>query len=339
MSTKNPLPPARGGTGLTRRGLAGLALAGLAAPRLAQAQRGWPAERPIEVVVPFTPGGGSDLIARVTLPHVQKLLPGANFVITNRPGASGQTGNEFVFNAKPDGYLLTVVTSPTLVTIPIERATRYRAGEFSFIANVVDDPGGIWVRPDSSYRSLADLLAAARSKPEGLSYGTTGVGSDDHLLILDIARKEPGTRFTHVPFNSSAPLQTAVMGGHIDFGSFNMSEGFEGMTDGRYRCLAQAGVQRWHKAAQVPTLAEAGVTLAGSGAQRGICGPPGLPAEIHRRLVEAFGTVLTDPAFLADADRLGMPIRPILGEEYRAFTLGREAEFRKIWADKPWREA
>lgn len=337
MNRKNP--PAGG---LSRRRLGGLALAGLvaplAAPWVARAQRAWPLDRPIEVVVPFTPGGGSDLIARATLPHVQKLLPGSNFIISNRPGASGQTGNEFVFNAKPDGYLLTVVTSPTLVTIPIERPARYKPGEFSFIANVVDDPGGIWVRPSSPWRSLSDLLEGARTKPEGLSYGTTGVGSDDHLLILDIASKVPGARFTHVPFNSSAPMQTAVIGGHIDFGSFNMSEGFEGLSDGRYRCLAQAGVARWHKAAQVPTLAEAGVTLAGSGAQRGICGPPGLPQEIHDRLVEAYGTVLRDPAFLADADRLGMPIRAILGDDYRRFTLGREEAFRKLWQEKPWRE-
>jgi tripartite-type tricarboxylate transporter receptor subunit TctC len=323
--------------GITRRGLGAAALGtALAAPALAQ--RAWPAERPIEVVVPFTPGGGSDLIARATLPFVQRLLPGANFIISNRPGASGQTGNEFVFNARPDGYLLTVVTSPTLVTIPIERATRYRAGEFSFIANVVDDPGGIWVRPASPYRSLAELLEAARRKPEGLSYGTTGVGSDDHLLVLDIAQKMPGTRLVHVPFNSSAPMQTALLGGHLDFGSYNMSEGYEGLTDGRSRCLAQAGAARWHKASGVPTLQEAGVALSGGGAQRGICGPPGLPAEILGRLVEAYRTLLADPAFLAEADRLGMPIRAIVGDEYRAFTLGREGEFRKLWAEKPWRE-
>ncbi|MBP0445043.1 tripartite tricarboxylate transporter substrate binding protein [Roseomonas sp. SSH11] len=323
--------------GLTRRGLGAAALGSvLSAPALAQ--RAWPLERPIEVVVPFAPGGGSDILARATLPHVQKRLPGANFVISNRPGASGQTGNEFVFNARPDGYLLTVVTSPTLVTIPIERPARYRVGEFSFIANVVDDPGGIWVRPASPYRSLADLLEAARTRPEGVSYGTTGVGSDDHLLMLDIAQKVPGTRFVHIPFNSSAPLQTAVMGGHLDFGSFNMSEGYEGLSDGRFRCLAQAGAQRWGKASGVPTLQEAGVALSGGGAQRGICGPPGLPAEIHGRLVEAFRTALADPAFLAEADRLGMPIRSIVGDEYRAFTLAREAEFRKLWAEKPWRE-
>ncbi|WP_424135483.1 Bug family tripartite tricarboxylate transporter substrate binding protein [Roseomonas chloroacetimidivorans] len=322
---------------ITRRGL-GAAVLGTALAAPALAQRAWPTDRPIEVVVPFTPGGGSDIIARVTLPYVQKLLPGANFIISNRPGASGQTGNEYVFNARPDGYLLTVVTSPTLVTIPIERPTRYKAGEFSFIANVVDDPGGLWLRPASPYRSIADLLEAARTKPEGLSYGTTGVGSDDHLLVLDIAQKMPGTRFVHIPFNSSAPLQTAMMGGHIDFGSFNMSEGYEGLTDGRFRCLAQAGASRWHKAAEVPTLQETGLALSGGGAQRGICGPPGLPAEIHGRLVEAFRTVLADPAFLAEADRLGMPIRSIVGEEYRAFTLGREAEFRKLWSEKPWRE-
>jgi tripartite-type tricarboxylate transporter receptor subunit TctC len=322
---------------MTRRALAAGA-ATLLAPRLARAQKAWPAERPIEVVVPFTPGGGSDIIARVSLPFVERHLPGARFVIVNRPGASGQTGNEYVFNSKPDGYLLTVVTSPTLVTIPIERPARYKAGEFSFLANVVDDPGGIWVRPDSPFATLAQLLAAARDSSAGLSFGTTGVGSDDHLLLLDVAQKVPGVKFTHVPFNSSAPMQTALMGGHLDFGSFNMSEGFEGLRDGRYRCLAQASPTRWGKAPQVPTLKEAGVDLSGGGAQRGICGPPGLPPEIHQRLVAGFRDALADPGFLAEADRLGMPVRTILGEDYRQFTLQREAEFRTLWARQPWRE-
>jgi tripartite-type tricarboxylate transporter receptor subunit TctC len=201
----------------------------------------------------------------------------------------------------------------------------------------VDDPGGIWVRQDSPFRALADLLEAAK-KGDGLSFGSTGVGSDDHLLLIDIAEKVPGTRFNHAPFNSSAPMQTAVLGGHIDFGSFNMSEGFEALRDGRFRCLAQAGAQRWSKAAEVPTLKESGIDIEGGGAQRGIVGPPGLPPDIYRRLVDGFGAALADPAFLTEADRLGMPVRALLGEEYKTFTLAREAEFRALWKRDPWRE-
>src|SRR3954468_22888178 len=103
----------------------------------------WPEDRPIMVVVPFPPGGGVDQMARLLLPHVERHLPGAQFVVENRAGAGGQIGSEAAFTARPDGYTLGAVTSPALMTIAIERRVRYRVADFSYIANVVDDPSGI----------------------------------------------------------------------------------------------------------------------------------------------------------------------------------------------------
>src|SRR3954462_13225878 len=290
----------------------------------------WPADRPIQVIIPFPPGGGVDQMARLLLPYVERHLPGAHFVVDNRGGAGGQIGSEVTFNAAPDGYTLGAVTSPALMTIAIERRVRYRVADFSYIANVVDDPSGIWVAAASPYRSLQDLLAAARQEPETVTLGTTGIGSDDHLLQLNLEQVAQGVRFNHVPFAGSAPLQTALLGGHLDVGSFNMSEGVAGLRDGRFRALAQTGDERWAPAGDVPTFRELGPNVVG-GAQRGISGPPGLPEPVHRRLVEAFGAALADPQFLTEAERMDLPIRVVLGTEYRNTVMQTEGRLRELW--------
>ena len=320
---------------LTRRGLAALGAAALIA-RPAHAAE-WPGDRPITVVVPFPPGGGVDQMARVVLPYVQKHLPGATFVVDNRPGAGSQVGMEYAFGAKPDGYTLCAVTVPAMMTIPFERRVRYQVEGFVYVANVVDDPGALWVRTASPIRDLDDLVERARKDPGGLSMGTTGVGSDDHLLKLEIEQALPGVTFNHVPFNGQAPLQTALLGGHLDVGCFNVSEGAAGSRDGILRCLGQAGAARESMLPGVPTLTEAGMNVV-SGAQRGIVAPPGLPEPILAKLSAAFAAAVADPAFLDHARRLQMPVRGVTGAEYRQAVLGLDARLKEMWARKPWRD-
>jgi tripartite-type tricarboxylate transporter receptor subunit TctC len=223
------------------------------------------------------------------------------------------------------------------MTIAIERRVRYRVADYSYIANVVDDPSGLWVAANSPHRSLQDLLAAARRAPETVTLGTTGIGSDDHLLQLNLEEAAPGVRFIHVPYAGTAPMQTALLGGHLDVGSFNMGEGLAGLRDGRFRALAQSGAERWAAAGDVPTLRELGVDAQG-GAQRGIVGPPGLPEPIRQRLVQAFGAALADPAFRAEAERVDLPLRAMLGDEYRDAVLGTEGRLRELWKRRPWRD-
>ncbi|NMJ44207.1 tripartite tricarboxylate transporter substrate binding protein [Roseomonas sp. JC162] len=320
-----------------RAALGGLAAVGtLALPRLARAA--WPADRPIEVIVPYPPGGGVDTMARVVLPAVQNRLPGARFVVVNRPGAGGQTGWEAAFTAAPDGFTLAATSVPALVTYPIERQVRYRPLDFTFIANVVDDPGGLFVAANSPLRSLADLAAAAKARPGALSYGTTGVGSDDHLLVIAFEEKAALPPMTHAPFNGMAPLSTALMGGHLDVGAFNMSEGLTLWRDGRIRCLGQAGATRWSVTPDVPTFRDQGFDVI-SGATRGIVAPPNLPAEMRQRLEEAFRAALADTDFVREADRLGLPLSPRIGADYRADVAALETELRGLWQRRPWKES
>jgi tripartite-type tricarboxylate transporter receptor subunit TctC len=327
------MPPSR------RSLLAALAPAPLAAPRALRSQgsstSGWPGERPIEVIVPFPPSGGVDTMVRGVLAHVAPRLPGARFAVVNRPGAAGQLGFEANFNAAPDGYTLGAATNTAMNAIAVERTPRYRPEEFTYIANVVDDPGGFWVHPDSSWRSLADLAEAARRQPEAFGVGTAGVGSDDHILQLNF-EAAAGVRLVHVPYNGTGPTLRDLLGGRLPIGSFNMGEGLPLMREGRIRCLGQAGPRRWEPAGEVPTFREQGFEVEG-GSARGIAGPPGLPAPIRARLEAAFREALADPAFVAEAARLNLPLRPLIGEEYRAMMAADLAALRALWARRPWR--
>lgn len=323
---------------ITRRQIGAGALAALTTPHIASAQTNWPGERPIEVIVPYPPGGGVDSMTRFVTPFVQNHLPGARFVIINRPGAGGQLGWEAAQSAAPDGFTLAATSVPALLTYPIERQTRYQALRFSFIANVVDDPGGIFVVPNSPIRTLADLAAAARTRPGTISYGSTGIGSDDHLLMIgfeEIAQLRP---MNHVPFNGMAPEATALLGGHIDVGVFNMSEGLALLRDNRIRCLGQAAASRWSETPDVPTFREQGFDLI-SGATRGIVAPPNLPEPIRLRLEEAFRAALADPGIGREAQRLGLPLRPLIGSAYREEMEREERALRALWQRRPWRDA
>src|SRR4051812_31757080 len=171
----------------TRRAVlaATLAMPGLAAAGLGRAQVAWPNDRPVEVIVPFPAGGGVDVMARLVMPLVAERIPGMRAVITNRPGAAGQLGLEVIFNAAPDGYTLGATTTPAHSGIALERPARYRPLDFTFLANIVEDPNCFYVRTESPIRSLEDLVAQAKAKPGALDYGTTGIGSDDHIVMLE----------------------------------------------------------------------------------------------------------------------------------------------------------
>ncbi len=324
----------------TRRALGTAALAALAAPlpRRARAQEGWPGERPIEVIVPVPPGGGLDMMARLVMPHVcARLAPGARFIVVSRPGAGTQIGNEAVFNAAPDGWTLGAITVPALPALPIERQVRYRTLDFTWIANVVDDPNAFFVAAESPLRTLADLAAAAKARPGTLSYGSTGVGGDDHIAMLAYEQATGIPPMVHVPFPGSAPATQALLGGHIALLVGNISEGLALQRDGRVRALGVAAPARWPVLPDVATFREQGFEFV-AGASRGFVGPPAMPEAVRTRLESAFAGALADPAFLREAERVGMPLRPVIGGAYRAMVAQVDEELRGLWQRRPWKE-
>lgn len=312
---------------IPRRAL--LAVPCLAAPALAQAE--WPRARPIEVIVPYPPGGGVDVVARLLTRHLARVLPGAAFVITNRVGAGGQIGNDAIFAARPDGYTLGAVAPLSFTTNGLDRPVRFRAGDFTYLANMVDDPGALWVRADSPLRSAADLRAAAARAPEAVSVGTAaGHLSDDHFVLLAF-EQAAGVSVLHSPYNGTPLVIRDLLSGTVDVAAYNLSEGIALLREGRTRCLGQAATERWQPMAEVPTFREQGLEVVG-GSARGMVGPPALPAEITARLVAAFADIFADPGFLRDAAVLEAPLRPLLGDAYRAAVEEEAARLRMLHA-------
>lgn len=322
---------------LTRRGLAaGFALS--AAPTGGRAQPPWPGERPIEVIVPVPPGGGLDAMARLLMPHVVAHLgAGARFIVSSRPGAGTQVGNEAIFSAAPDGWTLGAITAPALPALPIERAVRYRTLDFSWIANVVEDPNAFFVSASSPFRTLADLIAAARARPGEITYGSTGIGGDDHIAMLAVEAETGVPPMVHVPFTGSAPATQALLGGHLGLLVGNISEQLGMQQEGRIRAIGVAAMRRYAPLPAVATFREQGLDLV-AGASRGFVGPPALPEVVRTRLEAAFTAALDEPAFLWGAERAGMPLRPLVGAPYRAMVADMDAMLRGLWQRRPWKE-
>src|SRR5262245_42894052 len=173
-------------------------------------------EKPITLVVAYSPGGGTDLIARAVQPFLEKYLGGgAKIVIVNRPGAGGEVGFAAIANAAPDGYTIGFVNTPPLVTLPIERTAQFGGPQrFELLGNIIDDPCNFTVNADSPIRNLKDLADFARANPGKVTVGSSGIGSDDHLLMLMFERLA-GVKMTHVPFKGAADVRAALLGRQI----------------------------------------------------------------------------------------------------------------------------
>ncbi|WP_421992897.1 tripartite tricarboxylate transporter substrate binding protein [Roseococcus sp.] len=311
----------------------------LAAPALLAATRAsaqsWQPDRPIAMIVAFAAGGGTDVAARTLARFMEREL-GQSVVVNNRAGAGGEIGWSELARARPDGLTIGFINTPNLVTIPIERQARYKLDDFSPIANVVDDPGGFWVLPDSPWRNLQDLAAAARAKPGEIAYGTTGVGSDDHLATLAFERAT-GTRLLHVPFNGSSQVKNAMLGRQIQLAAMNMGEGVGDFRQGQIRPLGQMATARWTNTAEVPTFREQGIDVV-DGSLRGIAAPAGTPGPVLQRLAGVVKTVMEQPEFIALANQQQLPLRFLDPDQHRAVLVGMHETYTRMWREHPWRE-
>jgi tripartite-type tricarboxylate transporter receptor subunit TctC len=319
----------------TRRGVIAAAL--VAAPAVARAQAAWPGDRPIQLIVPFPPGGGTDINIRAMVPFFEKHLPGARFVVVNRPGAGAEIGYTAAATAAADGYTIGTVITPSLQTNTIERTPRYALRDFAFLGTVVEDPGGFFVAPNSPWRTVADLVQAAKAAPGTIAVATAGIGSDDHLLMIEF-ENAAGVRLNHVPFAGQAPGVTALIGGHVQVASMNMGESVGMMREGRVRALAAAGPARFPMAPDVPTFAEAGYPI-DTGVVRSLVVPVATPAPILQRLQAMLAETMRDPAWIAEAQRLFIPLQYRSPEDTYRIVWDADRALRALWARRPWKDS
>jgi tripartite-type tricarboxylate transporter receptor subunit TctC len=293
----------------------------------------WP-DKQIEIVVGFAAGGGTDITARTLAPHLAKAL-GGQVIVNNKPGASGAIGLAFVARAKPDGYTLGMTNFPGLLTLPIERDAGFKPGDFAYLGNLVRDPSAFSVTMESPYRSIADLVAAAKKAPGTISYGSTGVGTDDHLQMV-MFEELTGTKLLHAPFQGAGPLRSAMLGGHVIVGGLNLGEVMPhaGKT---MRPLAQASDTRSPLAPDVPTFKDQGVNLVFA-SERGIVAARGLPPEIEQKIATALKQIAANPEFQAQMKLQFTEMDYLPGAEWKKRLDGADVQFKQMWAKKPWTE-
>lgn len=316
--------------------LRGLVLAtAVVAPGLASAA--YP-EQPIKMVVAYGAGGGTDITARLIAPYIQKYLGNnASIVVLNRPGAGGGIGFAEVANAAPDGYTIGFVNTPNVLTIPIERKVNFHWEKFDLLGNVIDDPGNFSVHADSPYKNLADLVAYAKANPGAVTYGTTGIGSDDHLATLMFERAA-GVKMTHVPFKGAAEVHNAIASKQITVAAMNIGEALQYAKGGTpLRNLGQMSTSRTNLAPTLPTFKEQGFNIV-MASLRGIAAPKGLPPAIREQLVNAVQKAAADPEFQQKAAGYFAPLRYLPPAKYDAELKEAEVGFRQLWKDMPWAE-
>jgi tripartite-type tricarboxylate transporter receptor subunit TctC len=293
-------------------------------------------DKPINMIVAYAPGGGSDLVVRLLAPFLEKELGvSARIVVINRPGAGGAIGFTELANAAPDGYTIGLINTPNVLTIPIERKTTFTWQSYDLLGNVVDDPGNFSVHAENPIKSLAELASYAKSHPGEVSVGTTGIGSDDHLAMIMFGRAV-GARLNHIPFKGAAEVRSAIQGNQITVAAMNVGEALQYAKAGTpIRQLGSMSVARSSLAPALPTFREQGYDIV-LASLRGIAAPKGLPAAIREKLVDAVAKAIADPKFQAKAADVFAPLRYLPPKAYGQELSEAEAGFRKLWAEIPW---
>lgn len=317
----------------TRRGILAAGGALLAAPSiapsLAQTAR-WP-ERPVEITVGFVAGGATDLDARLFARLLEPRI-GGTVVVINRAGAGGEVALGTVARARPDGHSLATTNMPGFLTIPIERQAQYKLEDFTGIANLVIDPCAVTVHEQSPYRSLQQLIDAAKARPEAITFASPGVGTDDHLEMV-LIQEATGARFTHVVFQGDPQLRTAILGRQVD--AMGLNVGPVTATPDNLRMLAQAGAERSRFRPDVPTLRELGIPVE-MASERGLVAPAGTPPAIIAKLREAAADIARDPEFIRVLEsRFTFPSFEGGDGWFRRLAATR-TRYQELWQKTPW---
>ena len=291
-------------------------------------------EKPIEVIVGFAAGGGTDVMARTVGPFLEKYLGnGASVVIKNVPGASGQIGVTQVAEAKPDGYTLGTYNLPGMMARTLDRKTDYTADSFTFLANVVNDPNVIVTSKKGGLDTYAKLIAAAKADPGAITVGMSSLGGDDHFALTKLQNMTE-TEFTIVPFRGSAPARTALMGGHVAMGILNISE--VAKFQEQINVLGVALAKRSEFAPEVPTFKEQGLNLI-NGSMRGFVAPAGLPKDVEAKLLDAFRKLGEDADFLKAMKATANPVEMAVGEDFKALNADVLDLAKVVWEKTPWK--
>lgn len=276
---------------------------------VANAQSDFP-NKPIVATVPFSPGGGNDILLRLLSKHATPIL-GQNLIVENKPGAGGQIGWTAIAKSRPDGYSIGATSFPSMVIIKALRPeTPFALDEFRYICNIQVDPIVWLVRADSPFKSAKDLAAQAMDAAKKVNVAGDGPQSNVQLQHV-AAAKALGLHTNFISFNGSGPAITALLGGQVDVAAATLSAAVSNIEAGKLRALVVFSEEPSALLPDVPTASKLfGKPIPSVGmAVRGLAAPKDVPADRLAKLEDSCKKIVTAPAFVAEAKSLGMVIQ------------------------------
>ncbi|CAN7707096.1 tripartite tricarboxylate transporter substrate binding protein [Variovorax paradoxus] len=288
-------------------------------------------DKPIKLVVPFAPGGGTDLVARTMAIAMGQEL-GQPVIIDNKPGAGTIIGTDAVAKSAPDGYTMVMATVAHVVNPSLQPKLPYNHDKaFAPVMLVGISPNVLVVRADSPLKSVKDLIDAARAQPGKLSFASQGAGTSAHLAG-ELFKNLTKTDITHIPYRGAGPAITDLLGGQVDVMFATAAAVGSFVESGKLRALAVTTATRStaHALAKVPTIAESGVPGYVADSWYGLYAPAGTPAEVIARLNAAAKKAVQTEAFRKRVESEGLVIHGGSPQDFDKYAKGEEARWRKV---------
>lgn len=286
----------------------------------------WPT-KPVSIVVTFSPGGSSDIVARLIGGPLQAKL-GQPVIVDNRPGAGGTIGAALVAKAAPDGYTLLLSNSAPISISPFMLSTPLYdpVGGFSHVSYIGSVANVFVVHPSVPAKNMAELIAWIKAQPNPVNYGSGGIGSIGHI-VGETLKNDHGLKMEHVGYKGSAPMHNDLLGGTIKLAVDTLPQNVPFMKDGKLRALAVTSLARASMAPEVPSVVELGQKKLVAENFLGVSGPAGLPQAVVTRLHAAMSEVLADPVVIKRLDDLGVAGRKMSAAEFTAFVKNQVSEW------------
>jgi tripartite-type tricarboxylate transporter receptor subunit TctC len=311
----------------------GLLLALLTLSGAAHAQS---SQKPIQIIVPFAPGGSADGIGRIIAPELSTKL-GRQVYIENKPGAGGSLGLTILAKAPPDGDTIAIAATGALVINPhVPGSTGFDpVKELAAVAKLIDIPLVLVANPKTGPKTIKELIELSKAKPDGLSYGSTGVNSSQHLAV-ELLKKMTGANLTHIPYRGSGPATLAAVAGDVPMTSTDLTAAHENIKAGNLIALGVTSAKRRSTAMDIPTVAEGGVLgYDGPPSFIGVVAPLGTPPAVIRKLSSAIAEIVARPD--VQVKIAGLSVEPGYSDEvsFGAYVAAESAKWKEVIKSLP----